>query len=183
MFAWINFRGGGGELFKKKECNTPCWNSSGLVEAVVCPQYGGESEEWGEEEYWEEEYEYVSDRQGAESGNHEVHIESGVLYQPLGREAGGESTVHLGSTMPLCEAVAEGPCARLVPDDHSPNIQSQCNRTGQHCSGHRGSGRRPSGNSPGQRAAMRCVMGAGLGAEGGPLGAAAGCAVGALWEY
>ncbi len=153
--------------------------------AAAGPQYAG-GEEWGEgAEEWEEweeegEYEYISDH-GGESGKEEHHIESGVLYRPLGGKAVAAGTS--GATMPLCEAVAEGPCARLVPDDHSPNIQSQCNRTGQDCSGHRGSRRRPSGNSPGERAAIRCVMGAGLGADGGPLGAVAGCVVGAVWEY
>jgi hypothetical protein len=145
------------------------------------PQYEAEGvEEWEE---WEEEgeYEYAAYHPHAESGTEEHHLESGVLYESLGGEAAANGAT--SSTMPLCEAVAEGPCARLVPDDHSPNVQSQCNRTGQHCSGHRGGGRRPSGNSPVQRAAMRCVMGGGLGADGGPLGAAAGCVIGALWEY
>jgi hypothetical protein len=84
-------------------------------------------------------YEYASDHQHAESGDEEHQLGSGVLYQPLGGEsASGDTT---SSTVPLCEAVANGPCARSVPDDHSPNVQSECNRTGQHCSGHRGGGR------------------------------------------
>jgi hypothetical protein len=58
---------------------------------------------------------------------------------------GGESTSDgtPSSTVPLCEAVEQGPCARSVPDDHSPNVESECNRTGQDCSGHRGGGRSP----------------------------------------
>jgi RHS repeat-associated protein len=31
------------------------------------------------------------------------------------------------------------------PDNHSPDIESQCNRSGQHCSGHRGGGKRSGG--------------------------------------
>jgi hypothetical protein len=77
----------------------------------------------------EGEYEYAAYHHSGESGTEEHHIETGVLYQPLGGEATANGTT--SSTMPLCEAVAEGPCARLVPDDHSPNVQSECNRTGQ----------------------------------------------------
>jgi RHS repeat-associated protein len=105
------------------------------------------------EEEWEEEeggYEYVSDGQSAESGNQQTHSESGVLYQPLGSaEAAGEKPPHLGSTTPLCEGVDEGPCARLVPDDHSPDIESECNKTGQQCSGHRGGGHAGGGHKGG----------------------------------
>jgi RHS repeat-associated protein len=104
----------------------------------------GEEEEWfEEEEYWEEEgeYEYAANHSGPESGKEERHIEAGVLYQSLGGEATANGTTR--STMPLCEAVAEGPCARLVPDDHSPNVQSECNRTGQDCGRRRS---RPSRN-------------------------------------
>jgi RHS repeat-associated protein len=97
--------------------------------AMAGPQYeGGEEwEEWGEEEG---EYEYVSDRHDAEGGQEEHHIEPAILVQPLsgedeqntgqllevkggpGGEAAGESTTRLGSTIPLCTAGSEGPCAR-----------------------------------------------------------------------
>jgi hypothetical protein len=106
----------------------------------------------------EGEYEYVSYR-GAESGNEEDHVETGVLYQSLNGEAISKAGT-AGSTTPLCEAVAEGPCARLVPDDHSPNRQSACNRTGQHCSGHRGGGHGGGGSIN----VNRICEGAGLGA-------------------
>jgi hypothetical protein len=89
-------------------------------------------------------YEYASDHQHSENGGQEHQLESGVLYQPLGGEATNDSTT--GSTVPLCEAVAEGPCARSVPDDHSPDVESECNETGQHCPGHRGGGRRGGGS-------------------------------------
>jgi RHS repeat-associated protein len=112
------------------------------------PQYTGE-EEWFEEEWWEEEgeYEYASYKHGAESGNEEHQLGSGVLYQPLDAETSSNNPAGSGSVMPLCEAVASGPCAQSVPDDHSPNVQSQCNRTGQHCSGRRGGGRGGGGNA------------------------------------
>jgi hypothetical protein len=87
----------------------------------------------------EGEYEYASYKQHSESGTEEHQLGSGVLYQPLGGEGASDGTT--SSTVPLCEAVVQGPCARSVPDDHSPNVQSECNRTGQHCSGHRGGGR------------------------------------------
>jgi RHS repeat-associated protein len=109
--------------------------------------YAEPEEEEEYEEGEEEGYEYAAYHHGAESGEEEHHIESGVLYQPLGGEASSEGAMHSGSTTPLCEAVAEGPCARLVPDDHSRRVESECNRTGQHCSGHRGGGRRGGGKS------------------------------------
>jgi len=61
-----------------------------------------------------------------------------MLYQPLGGEAASDGTT--GSIVPLCEAVANGPCARSVPNDKNKNDDSKCNETGQHCSGHRGGG-------------------------------------------
>lgn len=82
----------------------------------------------------EGEYEYASYHHG-ESGDEEHQLGSGVLYQPLDGETTSDGTT--SSTVPLCEAVVQGPCARSVPDDHSPNVQSECNRTGQHCSGRR----------------------------------------------
>jgi RHS repeat-associated protein len=112
-----------------------------LAAAAGGPQYAA-AEEWGEEE-WEEwseeegEYEYASNHQGGESGGEEHHIESGVLYQPLGGEAASEGST-AGPTTPLCEAVAEGPCAHSVPCDKCRGHQSKCNTTGQHCSGKRG---------------------------------------------
>jgi hypothetical protein len=33
------------------------------------------------------------------------------------------------------------------PDDHSPRVESQCNKTGQGCSGHRGGGHGGGGNA------------------------------------
>jgi RHS repeat-associated protein len=125
--------------------------------AVAGPQYAGEEEYWEEWEEEEGEYEYVSNRHGGESSTEEHHIESGVLYQPLSWEGAGKGAVR--ATTPLCEAVAEGPCARLVPDDHSPNVQSACNRTGQHCPGRRGSGRRVPGGSgsPWEPADALCI--------------------------
>jgi hypothetical protein len=92
----------------------------------------------------EGEYEYASYHQHAESGNEEHHLESGVLYQPLGAEAASNGTT--SSTVPLCEAVANGPCARSVPNDKNKNDDSKCNETGQDCSGHRGGGRRGGGS-------------------------------------
>jgi hypothetical protein len=80
----------------------------------------------------QEEGEYVSNHQGGESGGEEHHIESGVLYQPLGGEAASEGST-AGSITPLCEAVAEGPCARSVPDDKTKNENSKCNEMGQDC--------------------------------------------------
>jgi hypothetical protein len=81
----------------------------------------------------EGEYEYASDNHKAENGNEPHSLGSGVLYQPLDGESTSESAA--GSTVPLCEAVAGGPCARLVPDDKSPDVESKCNKTGQSCSG------------------------------------------------
>ncbi len=124
---------------------------------------GTEEYEEYEEEYEEEEgeYEYVANHHGAERGKEEGHMEGGVLYQPLGEEAGGEVTTHLGATIPLCEAVAERPCARLVPCAHCKGApESQCNKTGQHCGGRRGgvreSGKRRVGN---HRAKPSCPKG------------------------
>jgi hypothetical protein len=87
----------------------------------------------------EGEYENASYHHG-ESGDEEHQLGSGVLYQPIGGATTSDGTT--SSTVPLCEAVAQGPCARSVPDDHSPNVQSECNRTGQHCSGRRGGPRK-----------------------------------------
>jgi hypothetical protein len=90
----------------------------------------------------EGEYEYASYHTGPESGV-EPDLDSGVLYQPLEGKVSGSTA---GSTVPLCEAVANGPCARSVPSDKSKNDESQCNKTGQHCSGKRGGGRRGGGS-------------------------------------
>jgi hypothetical protein len=86
----------------------------------------------------EGEYEYAADQQGAGNSVYEPTIESGVLYQPLGGEAAGSGTA--SSTIPLCEGVAGGPCAHSVPCDKCKGHQSQCNTTGQHCSGKRNGG-------------------------------------------
>jgi RHS repeat-associated protein len=106
--------------------------------AAAGPQYqeGEESEEWEEEG----EYEYASYKPG-ESGQDEHHLESGVLYQPLGGEAASNGTT--SSTIPLCEAIASGPCARSVPNDKNKNDDSKCNETGQDCGRRRS---RPSRN-------------------------------------
>jgi hypothetical protein len=63
-------------------------------------------------------YEYASDHQGAK----ESHVEAAVLVQPLsegafggeseGSSEGARSFVSFGSTVPLCKAGSEGPCAR-----------------------------------------------------------------------
>jgi RHS repeat-associated protein len=79
------------------------------------PQYtGGGEEEWYEEEWYEEEgeYEYARYRHGQGDGNEEAHAEAAVLYQPLSGEAGAsEGTNFFGSTIPLCQARSQGPCA------------------------------------------------------------------------
>jgi RHS repeat-associated protein len=117
----------------------------------------GFASESGSEEWWPEEEqhyeegeegwgEYVANHQGSKSSQEESHVESGVLYQPLGGEASGEIPRRLGSTPPLCEDVAQWPCARFVPNNHNPEKQSECNRTGQHCSGRRGNPRRRGGS-------------------------------------
>ncbi|MGH2853808.1 MAG: RHS repeat-associated core domain-containing protein, partial [Solirubrobacteraceae bacterium] len=169
------------EAAARREAESAAWAASTAAYWAAGPQYfGGEEyyEEWEEWEEWEEEGEYageyVSDHSG-ESGNEEHHIEPGVLYQSLGREATGKGAS--GSTTPLCEAVAEGPCARLVPDDHSPNVQSQCNRTGQHCSGRRGSGRRPSRGGGIGDVCHASPFAALIGAATGPVGAVIGIGV------
>ncbi len=96
--------------------------------ALAGPQYegeeGGEWEEWWEEEggYWE----YASDHQGAENGKQEAHLETGVLYQPLGETGAEEGQSKTGepSTLSLCESRSEAtgphprgadmPCARYA---------------------------------------------------------------------
>jgi RHS repeat-associated protein len=151
------------------------------AEAALYAAYGpaGGEEEWEE---WEEgggEGEYISYPHGAESGPEEHHTESGVLYQPLGGEAAGNGTT--SSTIPLCEAGAGAPCAHSVPCDKCKGRQSQCNISGQHCSGKRG-GRGPGGSlNP-----VQICEGAGLGAAvafvvkvaTGPVGAVATVACG-----
>jgi RHS repeat-associated protein len=133
-------------------------------DAAAYGPLGGEGE-WEEWEEWEEEgeNEYVSDHQRSESGNQEHRYESGVLYQPLDGEAAPNGTA--SSTIPLCEAVANSPCARSVPDDHSPDVESECNRTGQGCSGHRGGGHTGQGH-----VTVRDVACTIIGAVGGAIG-------------
>ena len=143
-----------------------------LAAAAGGPQYAT-SEEWGPEEEWEEwweeeEYEYVSDHDGAESGAQEHHIESGVLYQqPGGEEHGGEAGLAFGFTVPLCDGGSEGPCARLVPNNHNPRVESKCNQTGQDCSGHRGGGGGHSGHG---HVSAKDVVCTAAGAAGGAVG-------------
>jgi RHS repeat-associated protein len=74
------------------------------------PQYEEEGEEYEEEE---EGYEEVSYHHRSRPESEEWHVESGVLVQPLnGEEAGnGKGGATLGSTVPLCKAGVEGPCA------------------------------------------------------------------------
>ncbi len=125
--------------------------------AAAGPQYS-EGEEWEE---WEEEgeYEYIVDHHVGEHGKERSRVEPAILVQPLsGGELRHNSGLVGGSSVPLCEAVSEGPCARLVPDDHSPNVQSTCNRTGQDCPGRRsGTGRHPV--SPAGKYIVKCVAG------------------------
>jgi RHS repeat-associated protein len=86
--------------------------------AVAGPQYAGEEEYFEEYEEWYEEeggYEYAAyhTAHGAKpEGSEEHHAEPAILVQPLGGEAAGESTTRLGSTIPLCTAGSERPCAR-----------------------------------------------------------------------
>jgi hypothetical protein len=65
--------------------------------------------------------------------------------------AGDEETEYITETIEYIYAVSEtlewslsrwGGGGRFItyPDDHSPNVQSRCNKTGQGCSGHRGGG-------------------------------------------
>jgi hypothetical protein len=96
-------------------------------------------------------YEYASNHH-SESGTEEAHIESGVLYQPLGGEAASNGTTR--STIPLCEAVANGPCARAVPNDKNKNDNSKCNETGQDCGRRRS---RPSRNEGPQVVGNICI--------------------------
>jgi RHS repeat-associated protein len=91
------------------------------------PQYLGEEEEWEEWEEWEEgesEYEYTSYHKGAEgrpAANEEVHVEPGVLYQPLGGEGAGEGASLLGAVVPLCRAGSGESCADFeVWSEHVP---------------------------------------------------------------
>jgi hypothetical protein len=63
-------------------------------------------------------YEYISDHRGAENGNSEAHIETGVLYQSLPEAAvggGGEAGSGNSSAVPLCESgdiSSDRSCAR-----------------------------------------------------------------------
>jgi hypothetical protein len=86
-------------------------------------------------------YEDASDQHNGGNGEEEAHIEPAVLYTPLGGEAASNGTT--SSTIPLCEAVASGPCARSVPNDKNKNDNSKCNETGQDCGRRRS---RPSRN-------------------------------------
>lgn len=69
---------------------------------------------WGQEEGWE--YEYSAYHHPAKPGSGEGHIESAVLYQPLGSgdETAGEGITLLGSAIPLCKAGFKGPCASAI---------------------------------------------------------------------
>lgn len=61
----------------------------------------------------EDEYEYASYKHGAETGEPEAHLETGVLYQSLGEAAGeSEAGSTLGFVVPLCVAGSEVPCGR-----------------------------------------------------------------------
>jgi hypothetical protein len=101
------------------------------------PQWGGE-EEWYEEE-WEEEggYEYASYQHGAKPEKEEGHLESGVLFRPLGEAAeemggsGGEGSGTSGlGTVPLCKAGVEGPCARGASEANQGHGQVRHRRRG-----------------------------------------------------
>jgi len=109
----------------------PPWDqvAAGDEEAGGGPE-GEEYEEYEEEE-GEGEGEYASYKRSGESGDQEHQLGSGVLYQPLRSEASSDGTG--SSTVPLCEAVASGPCARSVPNDKNKNVNSKCNNTGQDC--------------------------------------------------
>jgi hypothetical protein len=64
---------------------------------------------WSEEEGWYEEAAYHP----GQGGQQEAQMESGVLVQPLNGEegGGGRKAAMPGSTVPLCKAGVEGPCA------------------------------------------------------------------------
>jgi RHS repeat-associated protein len=109
---------------------------------------GGGEEEWEEWEEWEEEWEYAAYHRGAKPAQEEMHIESGVLFQPLIGETddrrGGQASEGVGwgsgadsgSTMPPCKAGAEGPC---VEDDAYYCSNDKCHGTGRYrgSQGHR----------------------------------------------
>jgi hypothetical protein len=52
-------------------------------------------------------YEYISNHEGSENGKQEAHLESGVLYQPLGHEGG----TAFGGVGPLCSTSVHEFCA------------------------------------------------------------------------
>ena len=98
------------------------------------PQYEGEGE-WEEWEEWEEEwYEYASYQKGAQSEGGEVHAEPAVLFQLVTDEnaVDGEGGTSLGSTVPLCTARAEGPCARDARSCTNFNPEARCERVYLH---------------------------------------------------
>lgn len=123
--------------------------SVGTLVLTCLRQSAGPSQEEGG-------WEYVDYHQGGE-GKPEGHLESGVLYQPLGEGAlgsgeversdvGARSFVSLdGSTVPVCKAGSVGPCARYVqggqncvgPHGHPEN----CSERGAKRTGHRPSKR------------------------------------------
>jgi hypothetical protein len=125
-------------------------------------------------------YEYAAYHQRPESGNEQHQLGSGVLYQPLGKEAADAGSA--GSRVPLCEDGQSGTCAQMVPCDHCKSHQSECNRTGQHCSGRRNHG----GGGDGGGIGITCgdvggaIGGAVGGAIWGPPGAVGGSGVGGV---
>jgi RHS repeat-associated protein len=76
------------------------------------PEYEEGPEEYEEYEEEEGEYEEAAYHPGAR-GQEEAHSESGVLVQPLSGEEddGSWRAITEGSTVPLCKAGVDGPCA------------------------------------------------------------------------
>ncbi len=102
-------------------------------------QFTAGTEEYEEyEEEWEEEgeeygTEYVSDHHSGKAGQKEAHVEPGLLIQPLrGTEDQGEdTTTTTSSTVPLCNANSEGPCAR-----DTGGMRGHCMGNRSECKGH-----------------------------------------------
>ncbi len=97
---------------------------------VGSPEGESYEEEWGAEEYWEEEgeeWEYVSDRHGSHSGKEEAHVEPALLVQPLTTaESDEDATTTTSSTVPLCKAGSEGPCARDTGGMRGHCVANKC---------------------------------------------------------
>jgi RHS repeat-associated protein len=132
----------------------------------------------------------VAAREAAREALEREEAERRVKEAELAAAAAGPQYTLGGSASWACEYAAEtgqegegcgGGGGRFVdneyPDDHSPNVQSECNRTGQHCSGRRGNGRRTKGGGIGDpcNAAVFGQLGA---AVAGPVGILVGMGIG-----